>query len=281
MKNLFKISLIAFSILFLISCKEEDKNEPKPAETGSVKLYFDTQILVDNVYSKLNLDNSGIAFTDTVSALSANAYTNAAGNKYTVNQVRYWVSNVVLYTEDGKSYAEPNSYHLVEYTPTASKEAFTVSGVPVGHYTKISYSIGVDSVPNHDLTKKAGDLDEKIGMSWTWDTGYIFFKMEGRFERTNGSKGYYWYHIGLDGNYKTLTQDFPEHIVIEKSGIPSVHFKTNINAVFGLPSGASDTEVLDLNKVSAMHGGASMAKVAGNYTNAGFVIDHVHGAHDH
>ncbi len=278
MKNKMKNTFLIISILVTYwSCtKDTKKDDPKPTDTGKVSLYFDTQTLKEGVYTKLNLDNSGIK--DSTTALT-NIYTNAAGNKITINSVRYWISNIVLTDSLGKSFSEPNSYHLIEYTPKSIKEDIEITGVPVGSYSKISYSIGVDEIRNHDLTKKTGDLSETIGMSWTWNTGYIFMKMEGRFEISTGKYGYYSYHIGLDANYKTLTFDLPENTKVVKTGSPELHFKNNFLGVFG--SIGAETNVLDL-KVSnsPMVDAALASKIADNYAqkNGVFLLHHVHQA---
>lgn len=267
------LAILSIAILFY-SCEKSE--EVKPVETGSVSLYFDTQAIVGSNSAKLNLDNSGV--TDSTTALT-NSYTNAAGNKITINQVRYWVSNIVLTDVNGKKFAEPNSYHLIEYTPSSVKEEIEISGIPTGSYSKISFSIGVDEGPNHSLAKKAGDLNETIGMSWTWNTGYIFLKMEGRYEKSAGKYGYYYLHIGTDANYKTLNFDLPENAEVVKTGAPNIHFKNNFLGVFGSSIVGAQNVDLKLGD-NSMKGDGLPEKVATNYSllNAVFSLDHVHQA---
>jgi hypothetical protein len=120
-------------------------------------------------------------------------YFNAAGDSVNVTRFAYYVSNVVFVKSDGSSFAEPESYHLLDHSGSAVK-GFTVANVPIGDYTSLSFMIGVDSLRNCSGAQ-SGDLDPAKGMFWTWNSGYIFLKMEGRAPRSAGNKAYT-YHIG-------------------------------------------------------------------------------------
>jgi hypothetical protein len=80
--------------------------------------------------------------------------------------------------------------------------------IPPGNYNQISFTIGVDSLRSTmDVSNRHGVLDPAQGhdgMYWTWNSGYIFFKMEGispaaPLEQDNK----FYYHIGGYGGYET------------------------------------------------------------------------------
>ena len=58
-----------------------------------------------------------------------------------------------------------------------------LKNIPAGDYNQITFTIGVDSLRSTmDVSKRPGVLDPAQGhdgMYWTWNSGYIFFKMEG------------------------------------------------------------------------------------------------------
>lgn len=276
------LSCILITAITLFSCetKDEKANTPTPSKTGNVKFYFENVANVGTTTGRIILDNNENS-TDSSSSLNSDAlYTNAYGNELNINKVRYWVSNVVLYDSTFKAYAEPNSYHLIDLRKKDNviNEAFTVSGVPLGKYRKISFSIGVDPAQNYNITNLLGDLSPNVGMSWTLDTGYIFFKMEGRFKKSNGNYAYFSYHIGKDENYRIITLNLPEQIEIEEEGIPSIHLKNNILAIWGDGNNAAST-IIDLNATNSIHGGVKATTMANNYTTAVFRVDHIHNYH--
>jgi hypothetical protein len=87
----------------------------------------------------------------------------------------------------------PAIYHLVDLSDPAS----TVVVIPVaeGDYDQIRFQLGIDSA---DQTggAKTGALDPLKGMFWTWNSGYIAFKMEGRSPASVEPAHAFSYHIG-------------------------------------------------------------------------------------
>ena len=71
----------------------------------------------------------------------------------------------------------PNTYFLVNQDEEASM-AIEMDSLPLGLYKSIKFMIGVDSTRNVSGSQ-TGALDPANGMFWTWNSGYIFLKMEG------------------------------------------------------------------------------------------------------
>jgi hypothetical protein len=140
-------------------------------------------------------------------SLTAKTYKNASGEDFTVTKLQYFISNIKLKTSAGKEYAYPQdqSYFLIREDDPAS-QTITLSDIPAENYTEISYVVGVDSLRNTmDISKRTGVLDIAVAakdMYWTWNSGYIFFKMEGNApaaKTTTNLNGAFQYHIGLYG----------------------------------------------------------------------------------
>jgi len=62
-------------------------------------------------------------------------------------------------------------------------------------YNRIQFSLGVDSLTNSSGAF-GGDLDPTNGMYWTWQSGYINFKLEGVSKVCPARKNVFQFHLG-------------------------------------------------------------------------------------
>jgi hypothetical protein len=76
--------------------------------------------------------------------------------------------------------------HLIDLSEGSSK--LTISPECPGEFNRIVFNLGIDSLVNVSGAM-GGDLDPVRGMYWTWQSGYINFKLE-----TDSPAGRY--HIG-------------------------------------------------------------------------------------
>jgi hypothetical protein len=150
--------LLTASAALLGSCKRDSDSQPT---AGTVSF------AVANVVGAKPL------------ALDGTAYSTASGETFTVSTFEYYISNIKLTKSDGTTYAAPSEYHLVNAAkPTSS--SFTISNVPAGDYTGVSFVVGVDSTTTKgDPLALTGDLNPANSMYWAWATGHIFLKLEG------------------------------------------------------------------------------------------------------
>lgn len=116
-----------------------------------------------------------------------------SGDTLTFTTFKYFVSNLRLKKEDGTWWSHPESYFLVDLSDAASTN-LTVSGIPAGNYTEVSYIMGVDSTRNVSGAQ-AGALSTTTGMFWSWNTGYIMIKAEGLSPQAE-TGGAFTYHLG-------------------------------------------------------------------------------------
>jgi len=171
--------------LFLASCAN-DNVSPITKKGGSVILN------IDNVIGNQNLE-----FDKT--------YSIASGEKYTIKKLKYYISNIQFMKSDGSvtSVQQDSSYFLVDESNSTSM-ILSLPQVEIGKYLAIRLMIGVDSAKSMaPLEKRRGVLDMSgLGqdMYWTWNQGYIFFKMEGIYTDFSGKNDDYTYHIGGFGN---------------------------------------------------------------------------------
>lgn len=62
-------------------------------------------------------------------------------------------------------------------------------------FNSIRFTFGIDSL-THSLGVLGGDLDPMYGQYWTWQSGYIFLKLEGTSPSCPARKNKFQFHIG-------------------------------------------------------------------------------------
>ena len=62
-------------------------------------------------------------------------------------------------------------------------------------FDSVSFTLGVDSITSVSGAF-GGDLDPTNGMYWTWNSGYVNFKMEGKSAVCNTHKSAFTFHLG-------------------------------------------------------------------------------------
>lgn len=103
---------------------------------------------------------------------------------------RMYISSVQLKMNDSVLWSEKLSYHLIDIADSNSLLVqFQIPESIV--FNNISFNIGIDSITNVSGAM-GGDLDPTNGMYWTWQSGYINFKIEGE----NSDKKKFQFHIG-------------------------------------------------------------------------------------
>jgi hypothetical protein len=123
-----------------------------------------------------------------------------AGNyEYTVDVVRFYVSEMALVRPDGSELALPG-LRLVNFPkdgPTQNVTVFKLD-VPAGTYAGLRFTVGVPRELNHlDAAKQTAPLGVGSGMYWSWNSGYIFYKFEGKVKVEGKDEGFL-LHMGSD-----------------------------------------------------------------------------------
>jgi hypothetical protein len=165
--------IIAFiSVVLLLGCKKENSSE-----TGLLPLKV-----------SFNLYAFGAPIDTTIQ------YTNISGEKYKISTLKFYAS--IFEAENSSTLSktsETESYHLVDLTNPASQQ-FTIK-LKTGVYDRLNFIVGVDSIRNVSGAQ-TGALDPVNGMFWTWNTGYIFAKLEGKSPASTAPFQMFTYHIG-------------------------------------------------------------------------------------
>ncbi len=150
-----------------------------------------------------------------------------------INKVKYYLSNFELIGNDldGKTinYQSPKdaNYFLLEYTKPRVESTFFLKDVPEGDYHTVSFYVGVDSLKSTSgVDERTGVLDvvENVDMYWTWNSGYIFFKLEGTSPQAPvvNEENPIIYHIGGFGGYGTQTANNLRKVTLSIDDISKV-----------------------------------------------------------
>jgi hypothetical protein len=276
MKNIYLTVLCVAMLLSACSKKQDVAPDFNESNLAQLSVEFDN-IVGDRT---LTLNNS------------ANFYTNAAGEKFSISSLQYFISNIEVTTTAGKVYVvnQDSSYFLISGADKATR--FAKIKVPEGDYSKLKFTLGVDSLRSTmALEKRTGVLDpayggghDLSGMYWGWNSGYIFFKFEGNADvisnDVNGDptgKHQFKYHIGGFGGYsaptlnniKTVTMD------LNPGGIAKVRTgrQSNIHVLVDLMKAFNGTNNFSIAAHPTVMFSDFSTKVAANLTEM-FKHDH-------
>ena len=112
---------------------------------------------------------------------------------FSLRVCKFYISNLKLKKEGKIFFEERDSVHLIDLFEK-EKKVVTVFIPEDLSADEIILGIGTDSAVNWQGVR-SGDLDPVNGMYWTWQTGYINFKLEGKINISSTEKKIE-YHIG-------------------------------------------------------------------------------------
>ena len=269
MKNILRNSIAVYILFLIVLTGCAKKNDIRPDAKGELSIEF------DNIAGESNLQ------------LNTGVYTNLLGEQFSISTLKYYISNIKLINTSGTEYIVPqdSSYFLIDEANAESR--FCHIEVPEADYKTLTFTIGVDSLRSTmDITKRTGVLDPTGGhdaMYWGWNSGYIFFKMEGT-SPVSTTEGKFYYHIGGFGGYsaptinniKTVTLNLSSRGVaqVREGGESNIHLLVDVMKVFN-----GSTRVSIAENSAVMFSDFS-TKIAGNYA-AMFTHDHTENGEDH
>jgi hypothetical protein len=263
MKKLF---LLVSIVAGFSACNSESVEPIGPNDKNNVTIEFENRVAAQTL------------------VLNDTKYTNSSGEDFTITTLNYFISNVALKKTDGTVVKMPDQYFLVRQADKSTLMP-VLKDVPAADYTEMTFTIGVDSVKSiSSVEQRTGVLDVASygtdNMYWSWNSGYIFFKMEGISSvaptNTGGIKKYQ-YHVGGFGgrtaatanNLRTVTLSLPSIASVRKSKSPTIHLIADISKVF---SGVSPLKIASAAVVMSP---AAAGPIANNYAKV-FSVDHIH-----
>lgn len=178
MKKQKMFSALFFLLLagLLFSCKEPETEDP---ETGNLKVQF--SFMVD----------------DETLIMDTMAYVNAAGNRYEVNEIKFFISDVYLHKANGDSIKvkHNNSVHYVDYDIPETLLWSITDEIPQGSYSAISFTFGIS--PDKNISNAYVNPPES-NMAWpaVLGGGYHYMMINGKWQ-TDTTNSVFHFHTGI------------------------------------------------------------------------------------
>lgn len=167
--TIFLLTLVAVAVLFY-ACDSDDPVKPAepPIDNGETTT-GSLSITVDHVFG-----NQTLPFNQDVTLPSMEIVQ--------LSRYAYILSNFALTAEDGSIVELKDQYALIEAHNDMT--SFTLTSVPTGTYTKLRFSLGLDSAVNHG-NPNVYNVDHPLSpirnsLHWNWQGGYIFSAIEGK-----------------------------------------------------------------------------------------------------
>ncbi|AUP79813.1 MbnP family protein [Flavivirga eckloniae] len=171
-----KLLVLIFSLTTLLSCNtDNDDNVFQAIITFNFNHNWDGE-------SVTNADFDDIK------------YTNAHGEQLSIKKLRYLISNITFHKPDGETFVL-NGYNLVDVTNDSNLSFAPTTTVPVGDYSKVSFTFGFNNDDNYngnytDLNTALWNVPAMMG------GGYHFMQLEGKFiDNTATQTSGYAYHV--------------------------------------------------------------------------------------
>ncbi len=192
-----KILILLIAIPVFIACSSDDDVNTIPA---TLTFKFDH-----------NWDGEPFNQDD----LGLTTFVNANGDELMIERLRYLVSNIRLYKENGSS-TLLQGYQLVDVSSTGSLTFSLNENIPDGDYNFISFTFGFSEQYN-----TSGIYSDLNSTSWNWPEnlggGYHFLQIDGLYETVEGPQPFN-FHMGtarisegmFEANYAEIffAQDF-------------------------------------------------------------------------
>lgn len=192
--------------------------------------------------------------------LRDSSYTNNNGDSYFITKLKYYIGFISL--SENLQQLETLPYYLVN----AANEVNEID-IPAkpGSLKSISFLLGVDSIYNCSGAQ-SGALDPMNDMFWTWNSGYIFFKLEGTSSASAADLNRIEHHIGgyKAGNNaaQKIQLIFPENkpCLINENKVTEILVELNLDQYWN-----GKEKIIISQLPLCMIPGAEALKIAGNF----------------
>lgn len=253
MKRVLFFGLVVSIVLFSLSCKKKKIN----TLDNSTNITSETATLTFSINNVI--DSKPINF-------GVLEFVNKAGNTYSVNELKYYLSGFELTKDDG-TVVTSSQVSLIDAADEIM-QSFDMKQIPNGTYKKMKFFIGVSPSSNHNGLQE-GALDPMHGMFWSWNTGYVFFKHDGQFIDSTGATQGISFHLGTDAAYTKI--EIPVNFTVSGTA-KNVFIKFDLNKLYEAPN-LIDFDLGNNQQSTTATDSAWIVKMAQNF-NHSFSFDH-------
>jgi len=187
------------------------------------------------------------------------------GHPVRIDNLQCYIAPIEFREKDGEWITIDDVFLIdfSEHNPTI------VAALPAGSYDAFRMGLGIPPEINTDIDPASYPNDHPLsvlgsaGMFWTWASGYIFVKYEGKFALESGSQLIepLSYHCGTDESYRTVLFEWDEPLAIEShEATASILTLDAANALIGVDESID----IALNPVTHNASGDSLGSVMMN-----------------
>jgi hypothetical protein len=196
--------------------------------------------------------------------LDDSIYTNSLNQTFTISKFNYYIGQLKFNRNDGSSYFIDNYYLVSEDEEKQSSKSIPLTSIPEGEYTSFEFIIGVDSARNCSGAQ-SGALDPINAMFWTWNTGYIFMKLEGKSKFSPAPGTILEYHIGgykqVENCIKKVKIPFNQSVKIGKNNSVKIQLKVDVAEILKNPT------TIDFSEIPVVNNPLNATVIADNYAD--------------
>jgi hypothetical protein len=183
-------------------------------------------------------------------------YTNAAGNKYRIDELKYFISSVSLYREDGSKtvLTQDQGIHYIDmdYPQTLTWDLF--QNIAEGKYNAVGFTFGLNEIDNQSY-RFPNPPEANMGWSQALGGGYHYMMLNGWFYQ-NASLSPLNIHLGKGQIYRgtDLNADsiigFVDnhfHVLLPASFVVKRSETAQLNLVMNIENWFQDPWIYDFN----------------------------------
>jgi hypothetical protein len=232
MRRIIPVFVVILSMAFIASCKKEKEKENKDAVVKDA-------VVVVEFKAKMNGENI---------VIKNNQYINVSGYKIKFEALRFYLSNLKLIKSDNSEVLLKDVDYLDFVNNHNSDNNIgeqIIINTCADTYKGLKFAIGVDpSLNNGDpaVYSEEHPLSIYKDAHWGWNTGYIFLKLEGRYD-TSGVDAdiapFFLFHLGLNPLF--LEKEFLQNINVTAGDTTKIRIVLNAAQFF-----YSTTDTIDL-----------------------------------
>jgi hypothetical protein len=188
-KQLFFPGKLEFYIFFLLilslsDCKKSDNPGPE-APCGTIVFSIDHQ-----VNGQPLIENEMV-------------YTNAVGNEYLITEVKYFISDITFFNNNGsvKIISDSKNIFYVDEDIPGTKTILFSDKIPAGTYDSINFIFGITEAKNKSFIF-VDPPEVLMGWPQVLGGGYHYMMMNGKWKDVNEFIMPFNFHLGIGQLYK-------------------------------------------------------------------------------
>jgi hypothetical protein len=116
----------------------------------------------------------------------------SSNEELNITKLKFYVSHLSFYKDEQLVWQDNELAHLMDAENEMNIKCIIKKNI---EFNKIKIGLGIDSVTNVSGALD-GDLDPLKGMYWTWQSGYVNFKLEGTSTAIRSESQKFEYHLG-------------------------------------------------------------------------------------